>query len=74
MEQEIPGPVTVPVPVLDEPAATVTTYVGGGEKSASTLMFRLTVSVHVGPEPDAAHAPPHPEKLLVPVAVAVSST
>jgi hypothetical protein len=36
----IPVPVTVPVPVPDEPAATVTTYLGGGAaKLASTLMF-----------------------------------
>jgi hypothetical protein len=62
----------VPIPVLDEPAATVTRYCGGGgAKLASTLAFWLTVSVHVALVPAAAHAPPHPAKVLPAVADAV---
>jgi hypothetical protein len=35
----IPDAVTVPEPVPDEPATTVTTCVGGGAKLASTVVF-----------------------------------
>ena len=74
MVHAIPGAVTVPVPVLDDPATTDTKNFcgGGGAKLASTVVFWLTVSAHVAPVPAAAHAPPHPVKLLPPVAAAVS--
>jgi hypothetical protein len=41
MVHEIPGPVIVPVPALDDPAATVTVYLGGGGgvKLAFTVVF-----------------------------------
>jgi hypothetical protein len=35
----IPDAVTVPEPVPDEPATTVTRNVGGGAKLASTVVF-----------------------------------
>jgi hypothetical protein len=35
----IPEPVTVPAPVAEDPATTVTAYLGGGAKLASTLEF-----------------------------------
>src|SRR5919199_2198639 len=47
---------------------------GGAAKLAATLVAWLTVIEQVGPVPAGAHAPPHPAKLLPPVAVAVSAS
>jgi hypothetical protein len=77
---EIPVAETVPVPVLDPAAATVTKYLGGGggggggAKLALTFVFWPMVSVHVGVVPRAAHAPPQPAKLPPLEAAAVSVT
>lgn len=47
---------------------------GGAEKLALTASAALSVNVHVGLEPAAAHASPHATKVLPPVAPAVRVT
>jgi len=71
MVQLIPAPETVPDPVLADPARTVTRGGGGAAKLAATESAWLSVTVHVGFEPDVAHASPHSMNVLPPVASAV---